>query len=213
MPRPPIRTALLAALSVAAALVLPDRAAAISEQYHYKFPCAAGQTCWYTNGPHVNNAVDFQIGDPSQTDEIYAMAEGQAGPPLSQSDECRSDGHLGRYVQVVDIFGNTETYGHLASWTVNNAWVLQGDPLAIEGNTGNAEKCAIHLHWEPGTSSPSYIDGTYMPGLTPITTVTSTNSLIGDFLSQQGQAIRNEYFWLGQQGGQPLVVGRGVDQR
>jgi hypothetical protein len=38
-------------------------AAAVSEKYQYKFPCAPGQECYYTQGPHVNNALDFQIGN------------------------------------------------------------------------------------------------------------------------------------------------------
>jgi len=213
--RPPLRVVFVAALSIAAALIFSIRVTAISERYHYKFPCAAGQQCWYTNGPHVNGALDFQIGDPLQSDVIHAMAEGQAGQPLIQSTTCPGLG-LGQYVQVVDVFGNTETYGHLASWIVNNAWVLQGDPLAVEGNTGNAQDCAIHLHWEPGGGSPGWVDGTDMSGLTPITTVTSTNSVIGEIGgSPQGQAIRDEYFWLGQQAGNRswYVVGWTSDNR
>jgi hypothetical protein len=196
------RTALLAALSATAALLLVSRASATSERFMYKFPCAAGQTCYCTNGPHVNNALDFQIGNPSQSDPIHAMAEGSVLAQGSDSDVCSPVGHLGRWVQVHDIFDHWETYGHLASWLVpQNGWVLQGDELAVEGNTGNAENCAIHLHWEPGTGAPTYIDGAYLPGLTPITTVTSTNSVIGDTQTQQGLALREEYRVLGVQGG------------
>jgi len=204
--------------------LLPDSAmAALSDGYRYKFPCPAGASCYVTTLGHSQDALDFDISG-SSNGPVRAVSEGQVTNVTSDVNQCDvSQPYLGRYVVVQDIFGRSLTYAHLSSYAANlhtGQWVLQGDPLGVEGDTGYTlhwdgqqwVPCGVHLHLT-NVASLSYVDNQTVNHLGAYT---STNSVIGEIGgSQQGQAIRDEYLWLGQQAGNRswYVVGWTSDNR
>jgi hypothetical protein len=209
-----VRLGTLAAVALAA--ILPSSSVlAVSERYQYKMPCPAGVDCYVTQLAHSQDALDFDIGGGATSGPVRAVSEGEVIRARWDVLDCDvTDNYLGRYVQVQDIFGRTLTYAHLSQFDPDlyeGKWVLQGDKLGTEGDTGYTWRwdeqqqqyvpCGVHLHLTNVASLP-YIDNEVV---NEEKAYNSTNSVIGEtstgYRGQEGQAIRNEYFELGAEAG------------
>jgi hypothetical protein len=201
----PILASILSGLIV---LLSIDGASAIHEEFEYKLPCTPGVSCYLTQQVHANGSLDFDIGGSALDGAVSAMSQGTITDLPIESFICSSSG-LGRQVVISDIFQRSVIYAHLASFAPNIAAdqaVYQGDILGVEGNTGFAIECAVHLHWQAG-AAPEYIEGFLTSSLvvwTPQNNVyyQSTNAIIGDrqIDDTAGLAIQVNYFINGRWG-------------
>lgn len=196
------------------------------DKFAYKFPCAPSIPCFLTQQVHVGVSLDFDINGSASSGTIINMAEGTVVDMPIDQFECGAQG-LGRQVHLDDIFGRTSIYSHMASFAVGlaiDSQLFQGADIGIEGNTGFAEACAVHLHWQIG-NMPQYVDGLEVtslleyhypdPGPGQCTCYyTSSNEVIGDQSIDPvaGFEIDAEYFQWGQWTNIGYVsdVGRGL---
>ncbi|MEX1255540.1 MAG: M23 family metallopeptidase [Dehalococcoidia bacterium] len=212
---------MIVSLSIAL-LALPDDAAASHESYQFKWPYRPGASHPTTRHPFENghgNAWDVVIGDNS----VVASAEGTITAVTSQYDpntcDAEDGGGFGNYVQVRTNTSQGErtlTYAHLSSTgATQDARVLQGDPLGVQGKTGHTRgseppnNCGTHLHFQFNPSRPASIDGQSVTS-DSVDAGTSTNSVVGNF-SFPGAAIRTRYYNLGAFYPSWAVVGRTAD--
>ncbi|MGB2695691.1 MAG: peptidoglycan DD-metalloendopeptidase family protein [Dehalococcoidia bacterium] len=186
-------------LALAAAIFLPHSTAEASDNLHqYKFPCIPGDACYITQLNH-GGAFDFDPQGSAGLGSIRAVSEGTFDGYFG-SGGCTwpNPGDAGRFARVLDIHGRTMIYAHLSQFgsLQPGQRVLQGDPIGVEGNTGNSNNCAPHLHLG-GIATAAGIDGKELDELTANPTLYfSTNSAVGD-ITVSGGAINNKYRSIG----------------
>jgi hypothetical protein len=180
----------------------PD-AAAEHDHFAYKFPCSPSVNCFVTTLLHSDNAFDFDINGSASNGTIITMAEGIVtdNPIISTMCTWPAGSGLGRMVLVEDVLGSQNTCGHLASFAQGLApgtGLFQGASVGIEGNTGYAAECEVHLHWEV-EGVPDYIDGREVSSICTCLYL-STNEIIGDQTIDPiaGFEIDAEYYEWGQ---------------
>lgn len=99
---------------------------------------------WNWGELHYYNAIDIaaDCGKP-----IYAAAEGLV---IKESDENRWNEGYGNYILIEHPNGTKTKYAHTLENEVSEGdYVLQGEQIALIGNTGNTDgPTGCHLHFE-----------------------------------------------------------------
>jgi hypothetical protein len=201
-----MKVAALAAGLFAAIVLVHPTSAALSDNFHNKWPWPWTTSAQITTLP-FQGVHGCQLGGECVAaydlvivgDQVRSGAQGQVTLLDNTWTTCDANGHYGNFV---DIDG--KRYAHLAVLApsiVVGANLLQGDAAGTQGATGHVLPCDYptdqrgkHLHWEflGAPSVPPVIDGTNTNSLVVSSQPSSSNSVVGEF-STEGATLRSYY--------------------